>query len=443
MRRFGLPARGGRRMTEPDPRAGRFGRAGDLPAGMQDGLSVLAVAFGLRLCWILYGPWVHGDSAQYLALARSIVRHGAFSFDGVTLTAYRPPLYPALIALLWHGHRPPLLTVYLVQAVLGAMTAVFVYLIARRAFGRKVALTAALLVAFGPMSGRYVATVMTETLFTFLLVGGVLAWGRGRWISAGVALGLATLTRAVLYPFVLLLVAAAAWPRWRRLPMVSCGGRAALVALLVVAPWVVRNYRLVGRPTVAEAGWTDNLVFGTIRLRVGERAWPQLLAPHRVEASTAGGHTAAWPTTAVGVLRYVVHHPGDWLLARLSQYPRLFIDTGGYMLRGSSNLSFAAAWRTGRIGPLLVQVGMAAGNVVFFVLAAWGLIRERRRLPAALPIWAFPAFLIVAQLPMYADARYGLPMTPLLAVFAASVLAAPRTPGTAHSGVPAPVGEAS
>ncbi|MDE3156913.1 MAG: glycosyltransferase family 39 protein [Acidobacteriota bacterium] len=379
-------------------------------------LTVFAIALGWRLCWILHGPWVHGDSAQYLSLAQSIALHGAFSFDGITLTAYRPPLYPALIALVWHGFRPPLMTIYALQAVLGACTAVFAYWIALPRFGRTPAVVAALLVALGPMSGRYVATVLTETLFTFLLVAGVLLWGRGRWIAAGAAFGLATLARAVLLPFVLLMVVAAVWPRWRRWRLVRDGSRAAIVALIVISPWLVRNTLLVDRPTVAQAGWTDNLIFGTVRLHVGENPWIELTS----SATTGGDDNLPRPTSAPGVVRYVVHHPIDWLVARLSQYPRLFIDTGEYMLTGPHEPS-ASASGARRLESILLTVAFVAGNLAFLGLAVWGSLRARP-LADTLHIWSFPAFLVLAQLPMYAEARYTLPLVPLLAVFAGAAI---------------------
>ena len=402
------------------------------------GLSVFTIALGVRLCWILYGPWMGGDSREYLRLARSLVTHGTFSYDGVTPTAFRPPLYPAFLALLWHGPRPPFLAVYLTQAASGAATALIVYAIASRAFNRTAGLVAGLLVACGPMAGRYTATVLTETTFTFLLVAGVLLWGRGRWLAAGVALGVATLERAVLLPFLLALLVLAVWPRLRRIPDVSCGARAALVALVVIAPWIARNTLVVGHPTVAEAGWTDNLVLGTVRLHTGENPWTQLLRGVDVVTARTGDTGRMFDgdaaPTAIDVLRYVARHPGDWLLARLSQYPRLFIGTGDYLLTGRNNLSFAAAWRTGRPVPILIKAGFVIGNVAFLLLAVWGFLRQPRPLTATLHVWAFPVFLIVAQLPMYAEPRYGLPMTPLLAVFAGLTLTAQWSRGREPDG---------
>ena len=60
---------------------------------------VAGVALATRLLWLLEPQWQGGDAAEYLQIADGIRHLGAFTSDGVTPSAYRPPLYPALIAL--------------------------------------------------------------------------------------------------------------------------------------------------------------------------------------------------------------------------------------------------------------------------------------------------------------------------------------------------------
>src|SRR6267142_1134466 len=108
--------------------------------------AVTGLAFAVRLAWIWFGGWVAGDSAWYLNVARNLAFNHVFGGgnEGANLapTAFRPPLYSAVIALLWFGDSAPIHTVLLLQAVLGAATVTLVYLIARDQFARGIALLA-------------------------------------------------------------------------------------------------------------------------------------------------------------------------------------------------------------------------------------------------------------------------------------------------------------
>ena len=59
--------------------------------------------------------------------------------------------------------------------------------------------------ALAPMTGRFTAVILTETLFTFLLTLGIFWWSRKHYALTGVTFGFGMLTRVTLLPFVLLL----------------------------------------------------------------------------------------------------------------------------------------------------------------------------------------------------------------------------------------------
>jgi 4-amino-4-deoxy-L-arabinose transferase-like glycosyltransferase len=88
-----------------------------------------------------------------------------------------------------------------VQSICGAASVVLVYLIAKDHFSHRVALLAALGATFAPMTVHYTAVILSETVFTFLLVLGVFFWGRNRGPAAGLVFGLAALTRTIVIPF--------------------------------------------------------------------------------------------------------------------------------------------------------------------------------------------------------------------------------------------------
>ena len=180
---------------------------------------VWLVAFALRLIFIVSQDVAIGiDGSEYFALAQNLRWHDVFSYGaphkwgdygilgsaGPFLpTAARAPFYPAMIALLWWHDAPPFFAIRIVQAILGAFTAVFTYLMARRLFDDRAALLAGLAVALGPYNAILTAAFISDTLFCFLLAGGLWAWGRRNFVVAGLLLGAATLTRAILLPILL------------------------------------------------------------------------------------------------------------------------------------------------------------------------------------------------------------------------------------------------
>ena len=127
----------------------------------------------------------------------------------------------------------------LVQVICGAATVVLVYLIAKDSFSQRVALLAALGATFAPMTVHYTAVILTETVFTFLVTLGFFLWGRNRGAAAGLAFGLAALTRTIVIPFLGCLLLLAFLPPWRhkrRLHLLIV-----VTAIAVASVWIVRN----------------------------------------------------------------------------------------------------------------------------------------------------------------------------------------------------------
>lgn len=231
----------------------------------------MALAFALRLgARLLYTSntdfWSQGytfffDIAQSIAAGQGIAMGG-------TPETFRVPLYPLFLAALTLGHSV-MWPVVIAQSVLGAGIVLFAAVLARRlCSGTSCDSAATLAAAITAIYPYYIIhdTSLEETsLFTFLTIAAVTLLLRaadsrtkGRTaIGAGVLLGLDVLTRASIAPFAAL---APLWLFWRRGARagVACG----VSVVLLVSPWLWRNYRLLGSPTLSsEAGellWTGN-----------------------------------------------------------------------------------------------------------------------------------------------------------------------------------------
>lgn len=204
------------------------------------------------------------DPDNYLVLARSLAEGRGFSLKGGP-TAYRPPLYPLMLAPLVFRFDAGTLPwrVAALHLILGGGTVVLTAVAMRRWGGSPgQSLLAAAIVAFDPVLVAQAKSVMTETLAAFLTAGTLAALAGGGLRDAlfgGVGFGLAALCRPSLLPGAVLTTAAAlvVGPGEARLRI----RRAALLAsatVVVLVPWAWRNARLFGEPiwTTTHGGYT-------------------------------------------------------------------------------------------------------------------------------------------------------------------------------------------
>lgn len=224
------------------------------------------VGFVVRvLHWALISPnWTpRSDARQYVELARAIAAGEGFAarFPSGTLhpTAFRPPLYPTLLAaptkvfgpdVLWPGR--------LLAILIGLGVIVLTVTYARRIAGDRAGLVAGLAVAVVPSLIANDTVTMTESLGLLLALGVLVALLDDRALLAGTLSGLLLLTRPNAY-LVLAIVVVALWRAvgWRR-ALLAVGACAA-----VVTPWVVRNAVVVGTPRlVTSDGFTLAALYG-------------------------------------------------------------------------------------------------------------------------------------------------------------------------------------
>ncbi len=185
--------------------------------------------------------------------------HGAPLSSGFHIgpTAQHPPLYPlALAALRWLGVGTDNLRWFGVFT--GTLTVIGLGMLGRRLAGARTGLVAAAIAAVYPLLIVPDGALLSETLYGPVLVL-VLAAGASlarhpdakRAAMLGAGIGLATLVRSEALALVVVLALPLAWRgaggRSRALRLMATVG----CALVVVAPWVVRNDIVLGAPTLS------------------------------------------------------------------------------------------------------------------------------------------------------------------------------------------------
>jgi len=175
--------------------------------------------------------WARWDSAFFLRIAEQ-------GYDGTSAAFY--PLYPAAVAAVgW-----VLAGQYVLAGVLVSLAAclgwfLLLYRLTEAKLGADAARRTVVYLAICPMA-LFLGAVYSESLYLLLAVSAFALAERGRFLPAGVAVGLAILTRATgvaLLPALALL----AWPRRRELLELA-------VALPIAAVYPLVLWRQVGDP---------------------------------------------------------------------------------------------------------------------------------------------------------------------------------------------------
>lgn len=217
------------------------------------------------------------DPDRYHAVAKNVFSNGTYGKEN-TPSAYRPPLYPLLLVpcVSLENYRPgaPTAAIAALHLLLGLATVQLVLWLGRawcRTCGLREgwAALAALLVLCDPILLNQSTLIMTETLSTFLAVLALAALTRasqtdspGFAFVAGGVLGLAALSRPTFLLWAFFVIIGLIFTARSRGRGLLNGAILLLATVLVLAPWVIRNYSSLGRPIVATTHGGYTLLLG-------------------------------------------------------------------------------------------------------------------------------------------------------------------------------------
>lgn len=242
--------------------------------------SIIVFALSLRILLFIgirlnnpEGFLTNTDSIQYWQIAENILNHSTFSPSSTPPLLpdhSRTPLYPLFISFLkWLGLSVQGIIFF--QISVSALTCLIVIFLTYKLLGSwKSAYLAGAIVAFDIPSIVYSNSLLTETVFTFLLTLSilflVLHFKEPEKISSllisGVLVGLSILCRPIsifLPLFIVLLIFT-----FSQRPKFYLFKRASLYLILcfvVVSPWLVRNQIVLGTPILSTMGYNNILYY--------------------------------------------------------------------------------------------------------------------------------------------------------------------------------------
>ncbi|HUQ84646.1 MAG TPA: glycosyltransferase family 39 protein [Gemmatimonadaceae bacterium] len=202
-------------------------------------------------------PGAFYDGVEFERIAANLINHGEFSVRAGHPTSFRAPGLPFALAFVYGvAGVGDFFAAHIFFCLIGALTCVAGYVVARECGGDLVGLITAGAIAVYPNLLYYCIHFASEPLFTLLLTLSVWAFLRSlrrddwrMYATSGVLLGLASLTRPAAFYFLpffglaALVVVASRW-RPRLIGIVAFG----LGAIAPVIPWAARNYAVHGKP---------------------------------------------------------------------------------------------------------------------------------------------------------------------------------------------------
>ncbi len=415
-----------------------------------------SIALALRVAFFLLILFRFGDAGfilppfsdgqGYVTIAENMLDGNGFSRNEgppYISDTKRVPIYPLYLAATFALTGGAWWLAALLQTLMSAALVLIVYNVADKLFGKPAAFFAGLIVTIYPFGIFLSSQLLAETLFTVLLFSGFLFFIRSfteapyrNILVAGILFGLATLVKPAgqYIPFLLVPFIALGHRRIQRLlyplAFIAC-------FLVVISPWIVRNYHASG---VATLSYEANILFdlhlagyrayeetGTASLFYKYRSAESeeaLLAVSRVEymkrVISVAGHDP------IGFSRYLI----------LTTVPFVFGDGFVTMVVALSPTSSIPAWDFSTSASALgrtIGFGVLPPSLVLLSIAnkaLWGLILVCAgigsfllvRSPGANRLIGLGIFVTIAYF-MFAggpvqSARYRMPVEPPIFVMA-------------------------
>jgi 4-amino-4-deoxy-L-arabinose transferase-like glycosyltransferase len=350
-------------------------------------------------------------------VARSLAQGQGFSSplpSPTGPTAIVGPVYPLLLALIFKifgvYSTASAIAVRVVQSIFASLTCVFVYLCGRDTVGDAAGKLAAIIWALFPLNIFFTVTKVWETSLTALLAA-ALFWymlplrrslSIRRWSVTGALLGIAALTSTSLVVLVIPFALSALWRNGTRLFRPAIIG--ALTCVVVVSPWLVRNYVVFGKFMLR-----SNFA---LEFRVANNEWSHGQKIEALHPSNSPSVNQHWQN--VGETRFMEEerdansqflaaHPGRFAFATVSRIVNYW--TGAWI---TPTIDSANSWPVIIGISLVTLVGLLgiwrtfySGNSAAFMYAG------------CLFIYPWPYYLTTSQ------PRFYHAITPLLIVLAA------------------------
>lgn len=386
-----------------------------LAAGLRTGMVHVANSRPDRFMW--------PDSQRYLLVAENIATGQGPIVSAADRTGADPG-YPLLLswpARYWPGQVEKVAAAgRWLNVPAGVATVLFVAYLGRLLFGARAGLIGAAMLAVHPIQVYFHGLVLTEVMYTALLMGSLYVLARymagangANLFFAAIGLGLASLTRSSGLFLPLLLLPMVAYAGWRRTERGRFGQATASVLVFgvcygcVLAPMAYRNYRIVGAMVPVRTGAGATLL-------EGNGPWAD---------GGPGMEKVQWPQYPAGASEYVKDKINrQAAITYIQQDPSRFARLmGGKFLR-TWNVRMNFSDYTSPLYDLLALLS----TVPIYLLLSVGWWRHRRQVSAWYMLLVPAVYFSLLHMVFVGSVRYRFPAVPALVVLAGAAFATLR-----------------
>ena len=380
-----------------------------------DVLLIVLVGLVLRLSLVsvLHVDGYTSDEKEYIYLASKLADGGEF-LDSNNEWSTKAPLWPFVLSVLFRLFGHGLLIPHLLNCLLGAFIIWLGFKLAWELTGdRSTGLMTAALLALYPGLIIYSDILQTETIYIVFILLAFLYLAKlqrtpdvHNAVFFGVFAAAATLTRAVYFGFFILMLMVAVWIYrdkvriygWKLL-------LAASVWVLLLTPWTVRNYD-IHRTFVPVSSW------GGISFLLGNN-------PYSTGTWSSKPGFESWFNAKAE--EDGIDLPNSTEIQRSTLGQKLAIEFISSDPLGAAKLAikkFYMHWIypiTNSDSNRKLQAIAVIGDIALYSLAGIGFIATSYRKTFA-PVFAAIVFFTLLQVIMHCEARYRLPIMPLIAI---------------------------
>jgi 4-amino-4-deoxy-L-arabinose transferase-like glycosyltransferase len=357
------------------------------------------------------------DESEYIRVAKTL-EEGKEFIDSNGEYSTRAPLFPFWLSGVFRIAGEGLTIPLILNCLLGVFLIYLLYSLCLEMTGLQTeSLIAAGAVAASPGLITYSVLLQSETLSLMFFLTALLFAFRFTKSSSildavvvGICCGFAALTRAVFlgyFPALLLLM----WfmRQKKNIPAPRPLVAAAILFVMVLGPWTIRNYSLHHRIIPVSSGGGNSLLTGnnpfatgTWRAEPGFSEWfRQQAAENGVADVDALSETERSSLAGTIAVEYMMSHPLDIMSLMVKKAHILLI----YPVTGIETSSAGQ--------------GMAViFDYFFYVVSAAGLLWLRKRRESMILITGTACYFIILHLILHAESRFRLPVVLPLCIFA-------------------------
>jgi len=387
-------------------------------------LIILALSFLLRLCFILVYPQlpVESDASGYDHIGVNIAEGRGFLNELGIASEGRAPGYPLFLAVIYRSFGHSYNYVRFFQIFFSMLSIIFIYLLARDIFGPKVAYLSAGISAIYLPFISYNGLLLTESVFTaclviylYLFLRCLRAGSLLLYIFLGLLGGFAALVREVFVAFLIIYFFLGILYFKEKL---SRGIFILLIALAIITPWTIRNYRVFNR-------------FILISNQGSGVLW---LASHKgdllewyCQGEDCKSGTKSMPTLREGNsllregLKNMGEHPLVYIKLCFKRLFRFWVGSHSNTLYGLEG-SFNRYLQNRDYSIVALKSAFLIFNTLLVLLGFYGIyaalkrIRQKRRQVISILL---PIFIIsMVHFFLFSTLRYQVPIMPFMIIFA-------------------------